>query len=96
MTKPVDDLEAVRTVVEAVQGFKEDEQQRIFRWAAEKLGLKSPFGTSAHPTTTAPTAAVAPTVVPNVNPLGTPPVNGSGQPTPGQNPGVQGCWRAQR
>jgi hypothetical protein len=31
MSKPVDDLEAVRTLVEAVQGFKEDEQQRIFR-----------------------------------------------------------------
>jgi hypothetical protein len=34
-----DDLEAVRTVVEAVQDFKPDEQQRIFRWAAEKLGI---------------------------------------------------------
>jgi hypothetical protein len=44
MSKPADDLEAVRAVIEAVQGFKEDEQQRIFRWAAEKLGLKSPFG----------------------------------------------------
>jgi hypothetical protein len=49
MSKPADDLEAVRAVVEAVQGFKEDEQQRIFRWAAEKLGLKSPFGVSAPP-----------------------------------------------
>ena len=54
MAKPTDDLEAVRAVVEAVQGFKEDEQQRIFRWAAEKVGLKSPFGAPAHPTTTAP------------------------------------------
>lgn len=40
MSKPVDDLEAVRTVVDALQGFTDEEQQRIFRWAAEKLGLK--------------------------------------------------------
>jgi hypothetical protein len=40
MSSPkTDDLEAVRTVVEAVQDFKPDEQQRIFRWAAEKLGI---------------------------------------------------------
>ena len=38
--KPADDLEAVRLVVEAVQNFEEEEQRRIFRWAAEKLGLK--------------------------------------------------------
>ncbi len=57
MTKPVDDLEAVRTVVEAVQGFKEDEQQRIFRWAAEKLGLRSPFGAPVQPTATTPAAS---------------------------------------
>jgi len=54
MTKPVDDLEAVRTVVEAMQGFKEDEQQRIFRWSAEKLGLRSPFGADTQPTMTTP------------------------------------------
>jgi hypothetical protein len=42
MNKPVDDLEAVRTVVEAVQGFTDEEQQRIFRWAGEKLGLRPP------------------------------------------------------
>jgi hypothetical protein len=48
MSKPVDDLEAVRVVVETLQGFKEDEQQRIFRWAAEKLGLTSTFGATGH------------------------------------------------
>jgi hypothetical protein len=42
MNKPADDLEAVRTVVEAVQGFTDEEQQRIFRWAGEKLGLRVP------------------------------------------------------
>jgi hypothetical protein len=40
MSTPItDDLEAVRVIVDAVKGFKIDEQQRIFRWAAEKLGL---------------------------------------------------------
>ena len=33
--KPLDDLDAVRAVVEAVQDFEQQEQQRIFRWAAE-------------------------------------------------------------
>jgi hypothetical protein len=56
MTKPADDLQAVRAVVEAVQGFKEDEQQRIFRWAAEKLGLKSPFVTPTLPVGAVPMA----------------------------------------
>src|SRR5215467_2571301 len=43
-TKTTDDLDAVRDVVEAIRDFKPDEQQRIFRWAAEKLGLPQPFG----------------------------------------------------
>jgi hypothetical protein len=50
-TPKLDDLQAVRTVVEAVQDFKPDEQQRIFRWAAEKLGISVPttFGYTAPP-----------------------------------------------
>lgn len=75
MTKPVDDLEAVRTVVEAVQGFKEDEQQRIFRWAAEKLGLKSALGDPAHPTAAPPPAPPSAAVRPHETPLGTPAAN---------------------
>jgi hypothetical protein len=39
MTKGADDLEAVRKVTLALQGFKEDDQERIIRWAREKLGL---------------------------------------------------------
>jgi hypothetical protein len=34
-----DDLEAVRALVEALQPFQRDEQERIIRWAREKLGL---------------------------------------------------------
>jgi hypothetical protein len=43
MTKPdgdgLDDLEAVRAVVAALEKFQAAEQQRILRWAQEKLGL---------------------------------------------------------
>src|SRR5271165_3156752 len=39
MTKPTDDLEAVRVVAEALQGFDARDQERIIRWAREKLGL---------------------------------------------------------
>jgi hypothetical protein len=47
-TSKTDDLDAVRAVVEAIKDFKADEQQRIFRWAAEKLGLPQPFGPTVH------------------------------------------------
>jgi hypothetical protein len=78
MSKPADDLEAVRAVVEAVQGFKEDEQQRIFRWAAEKLGLKSPFGVSAPPVGATPAApgAQAQAAASAPPPAGMPAANG--------------------
>lgn len=41
MTKTPDDLEAVRTVVSALSGFSPEEQERIIRWAREKLGLST-------------------------------------------------------
>jgi len=48
MSAPKDDLEAVRAVVDAIKDFKSDEQQRIFRWVAEKLGLPHPFAAAVH------------------------------------------------
>lgn len=39
MTKPTDDLQAVRVVAEALQGFDAKDQERIIRWARERLGL---------------------------------------------------------
>lgn len=39
MTNPSDDLEAVRIIVTTLQGFEEKDQERIIRWAREKLGL---------------------------------------------------------
>jgi len=39
MPKTPDDLEAVRSVTTALGGFSPEEQERIIRWAREKLGL---------------------------------------------------------
>lgn len=39
MPERKDDLEAVRNVVEALEGFDQNEQERIIRWAKEKIGL---------------------------------------------------------
>jgi len=39
MKKELDDLEAVRTLVGTLEGFEKPEQERIIRWAREKLGL---------------------------------------------------------
>jgi hypothetical protein len=42
MAKPTsDDLEAVRAITSALKDFTVDDQERILRWAREKLGLKS-------------------------------------------------------
>jgi hypothetical protein len=43
MTEKADDLAAVRTVVETLRPFEAGDQERIIRWAREKLGL-SPQG----------------------------------------------------
>jgi len=39
MSNPIDEFEATRTVVKTLENFGADDQQRILRWAAEKLGL---------------------------------------------------------
>lgn len=39
MTTKPDDLEAVRTLVDTLKPFEVKEQERIIRWAQEKLGL---------------------------------------------------------
>jgi len=62
VTKPQeDDLDAVRTIVAALEGFDENEKERILRWVREKSGLGHlqpgalPIATSSaarHPTMT--------------------------------------------
>lgn len=58
MSKPApDDLEAVRLVVGALKDFDTKAQERILRWAQEKLGLFAPSRASTQPadvTTAAP------------------------------------------
>jgi hypothetical protein len=39
MSQQLDDLEAVRTIVTTLEKFEKIEQERIIRWAREKLGL---------------------------------------------------------
>jgi hypothetical protein len=39
-----DDLDAVRSVVIALEGFEANDQERILRWAREKLGLSTSIG----------------------------------------------------
>ena len=42
MEKPIDDLDAVRIIVQTLEQFnKTEDRERIFRWAAEKLGMSS-------------------------------------------------------
>lgn len=39
MSKPQDDLDAVRQIVSTLEDFAEDDRERILRWAREKLGM---------------------------------------------------------
>lgn len=47
MSKPSDDLEAVRILVQTLEPFDSKDRERIVRWALEKLG--APGGTSGSP-----------------------------------------------
>jgi hypothetical protein len=48
-TKPTDDLDAVRIIADALQAFDPKSQERIIRWAREKLGLPTAGSTGASP-----------------------------------------------
>jgi hypothetical protein len=69
-TQKPGDLEAVRAVVEALKDFSSDEQQRIFRWAAEKLGTSLPTASGYTPPagTPPPLHPLPPGVTPSANP----------------------------
>src|SRR6266568_2257219 len=55
MTTNPDDLEAVRKVIDALTPFNKDDQERIVRWAREKLGLTPSFESSSiHPQSSGP------------------------------------------
>jgi hypothetical protein len=59
MTKP-DDLEAVRTIAGALNGFSPEEQERILRWVREKIGLAPAARTMPEARVPQPTLPVAP------------------------------------
>lgn len=42
MSKPNDDFEATKILVETLAPFESSDQQRIIRWACEKLGINAP------------------------------------------------------
>lgn len=60
MTNPPDDLESVRAIVTALQDFDAKDQERIIRWAREKLGLSASATPLTPPSDYSPPAAVRP------------------------------------
>jgi hypothetical protein len=50
MTKPTDDFEAARIIIAALESFEPEDQERIIRWAREKLGLTLALSTTAQKT----------------------------------------------
>lgn len=42
MTKPPDDLEAVREIASTLEPFQAADRERIIRWARERLGMAAP------------------------------------------------------
>ncbi|HEV2489016.1 MAG TPA: hypothetical protein VGT03_04345 [Candidatus Acidoferrales bacterium] len=56
MTKAKDDLEAVRAITAALEGFEAVDQERIIRWAREKLGLSTRKEDTQHPNLSIPPA----------------------------------------
>jgi hypothetical protein len=73
--KVLDDLDAVRTIVETLKDFKPEEQQRILRWAVEKAGLPSSIAPTSSTGLCAPASPAgskvpishAPATVPSTN-----------------------------
>lgn len=52
---PPDDIDALRAITKALEGFKQEDQNRILRWAGEKLGLSvAPPVTPSPPGSTPP------------------------------------------
>lgn len=60
-TKKLDDYDAVRTIVDTLQGFTNEDQERILRWAKEKVGLNAQIPPSISSSPVAPVVATMPT-----------------------------------
>ena len=57
MTKQNDDLDAVRKIVDALGTFDPADQERILRWAREKVGLQTAPPAQSHAASQTPSAA---------------------------------------
>jgi hypothetical protein len=65
--KALDDLDAVRTIVETLKNFKLEEQQRILRWVVEKAGLPpsiAPTSSTGSSVSASPIGSVPPITLP--------------------------------
>jgi hypothetical protein len=67
MTKPNDRFDAARVVVETLKDFDAKEQELVFRWAAESLGLSLPTLSPGSNIPTATTVRPPVTTAPPVN-----------------------------
>ena len=47
MSKPTDDLDAVRQLTTLLEAFTDEERERIIRWTREKLGMQPQAGVQA-------------------------------------------------
>lgn len=74
MNKPVDEFEATRAVVETLKDFQQPEQLMIIRWAAEKLGLPQPFGSTTGGHAPSPPILPAPAIPESSMPSGIEPL----------------------
>lgn len=75
--KALDDLDAVRTIVETLKNFKPEEQQRILRWAVEKAGLPSSIAPASLTGSSAPASPAGPLVPSSHAPATAPSTNGA-------------------
>jgi hypothetical protein len=75
--KALDDLDAVRTIVETLKNFKPEEQQRILRWAVEKVGLPSSPGLTAPGGPVLPPSSTGPSVPSSHTPAATSSTSGA-------------------
>jgi len=75
--KALDDLDAVRTIVETLKNFKPEEQQRILRWAVEKAGLPSSIAPASSTGSAAPVSPASPVVPSSHTTATTPSTNGA-------------------
>jgi hypothetical protein len=64
MTQKPDDLEALKTICNALEPFDETDRERILRWTTERLGMKTPAPITQQ---ILPTQNTTPTITPTTH-----------------------------